>query len=195
MSGHKLVRLDAPAYWTRWAVEVDGTTIGYVERRGGFAPWTVRDADWRRIGGQSKRADAIELLKSHTTIEGNPMTDTTIEAEAGLRAWSKGSYDAEAVVDIILGTHLAEYVVPRYLDWDEDHTMARPKLGELLDDVSSGKQYMSSSARLLATLAYNLWRGPGGEATELDLRGLWHLDPTNRRVVVATLAKALGVTL
>lgn len=39
MSVPSLERMDAPAYWSRWAVCVDNRTVGQIERRGGWAPW------------------------------------------------------------------------------------------------------------------------------------------------------------
>lgn len=194
MSGHKLHRLDAPAYWTRWAVEVDGTTIGYVERRGGFAPWTVRDADWRRIGGQSKRADAIELLKSHTTAtEETPMPDTHTDdqVDAAIRAWGTDR-DTGAVADIVVGTNLRDSIVRGgYLTWDESRTIARPEVRKLLADVDAEQVHLSSTTRFLAEFVQNIRDGQ----TPVNLHGLWNLGKVQQRVVVEALAKALDVTL
>lgn len=134
----------------------------------------------------------IRIVADLGPAKETPTEAAYAEAERGLRAWSKGSYDAEAVTDLITKTHLVEYVVPKYLDWDDERTMARPKLRELLRDVATGATYMSSSAELLAQLAFNMWRGPDS-AAKLDLRGLWNLDPTNRRVVIETLCTALKV--
>lgn len=57
----KLVRLPAPAYWSRWAVEGHGT----IERRGGFSPWYALDLNSHLIATRCpNRAAAIAALTS-----------------------------------------------------------------------------------------------------------------------------------
>lgn len=188
-SRHKLVKLTAPAYWARWAVEIDSTIIGYVERRGSNARWTVRDADWNRLHTASKKAEAIAwLTERNTTMPNNTLTDEQVNA--AMRKWGDTS-DARAVVDIIIGTNLRDHVVPRYLDW-LDTTMARPNLRQLLKDDASGRgAHLSGSAHFLATLAASIRHGE----TPIDMTKLWNLDRNNREVVVRALATALNVTL
>ena len=107
----------------------------------------------------------------------------------GIRAWAKGDLAAEAVAEIIIGTHLAEYVIPAYLDWDESHQFARPNLHELVQDIDTGKHHSSSSADFLARLCLSLM---SSEAS-VSMGRLWSLDRGNRQVVVSALASALGV--
>lgn len=190
-SRHKLVRIDAPAYWTRWAVEVDSVIIGYVEKRGGFAPWTVRDADWNRLHTATKRAEAITWL---TTPREANMTDTSTltdeQVNAAIRKWGDTS-DARVIADIIIETNLRDDVVPAYLDW-LGTDMARPNLRQLLKDQESGQgRAMSSSAYFLATFAASIRHGE----MPVDLTKMWNLGPHNREVLVRALATGLKVTL
>lgn len=193
-SRHKLVRVDAPAYWTRWAVEVDSVIIGYVEKRGGFAPWTVRDADWNRLHTATKRAEAIAWL---TTPREASMTNTTTltdeQVNAAIRKWGDTA-DARVIADIIIETNLRDDVVPDYLEWLDDVplTMARPNLRQLLKDQAEGRgRPMSSSAYFLATFVASIRHGE----TPVDLTKLWNLGPHNREAVVRALATGLNVTL
>jgi hypothetical protein len=39
MSAPRLVKAEAPAYWSRWSIVLGERTVGQIERRGGWAPW------------------------------------------------------------------------------------------------------------------------------------------------------------
>ena len=60
----RLVRLDAPAYWSRWDLTApDGTVLGRVEKRGMSSAWSAHDADRGLIGTMfGTRAKAIAAI-------------------------------------------------------------------------------------------------------------------------------------
>lgn len=185
---YKLVKLTAPVYWARWAVEVDGVIIGYVERRGSNARWTVRDADWNRLHGATKRAEAIAWLKERNTTMSDTLTDEQVNA--AIRNWGNTS-DARVIADIIIETNLRDDVVPEYLEWLDD-SMARPDLRKLLKDQAEGRgRPISGSAYFLATFVASIRYGE----VPVDLTKLWSLGTHNREVVVRALAVGLGVLL
>lgn len=64
MSSVRLVRVDAPAFWSRWDVTApDGTILGRVEKRGMSSAWTAHDADRSLIGTMyGTRAEAVAAV-------------------------------------------------------------------------------------------------------------------------------------
>jgi hypothetical protein len=59
----KLVKLPAPAYWSRWYVTRDGERCGMVERRGGFSPWSAYTRHGDLISHSLRtRADAVDAV-------------------------------------------------------------------------------------------------------------------------------------
>jgi len=57
--------MPAPAYWTRYRVETDEAVLGRIEKRGGFAPWTVLDDLGAYVGSAKTRAEAVTRLKNY----------------------------------------------------------------------------------------------------------------------------------
>jgi len=62
----RLVRQDAPAFWTRYAVEFDGSAVGVVERRGSFGSWYAFDTNGQLAKVTYSRAEALDALTSAT---------------------------------------------------------------------------------------------------------------------------------
>jgi len=69
---HRLVRLDAPAYWSRWDVAApDGTVLGRIEKRGMSSAWSAHGADRGLIGTMfGTRAEAIAAVLATRDLSG-----------------------------------------------------------------------------------------------------------------------------
>lgn len=59
-----LQRMTSPAFWSRWAVVVDGQRIGTVEKRGSSSLWYAHGQDGSLQGSfLPTRADAVKLVE------------------------------------------------------------------------------------------------------------------------------------
>lgn len=119
------------------------------------------------------------------------MTETTYtreETDAAVRRWADGACDAAVCADVILNSTARVYVEP-YLQWSSDGQFARPDLAGLLRDFEEDRVSLSGSGEMLVRFAANVI-GQGS----VDLRDLWKLDPSNRRVLLTALDRGFSLT-
>lgn len=107
--------------------------------------------------------------------------------------WAKGDYGFQAAAQIATRTHLAESLIPAYMEMSGDGSYATLQFDLAFQAEKEGLLHLSSSAQWLLMLCSNLAHGNHGAGENLNLSGLWRLDPRNRNIVLDALRDNLAV--